>query len=94
MIGLPGVRYTLLERRASRTSSDPALTLGAVEVLPEWLGRLRTVEIARVTEDVRDASEFRRCLGAVLSRHAAALARTAILKVLEASRERLGEEGC
>jgi hypothetical protein len=50
------------------------------------------LNIARVTGPVRRASEFHRDLGAVLSPHADSLPFTAILKVLGALWERVGEE--
>ena len=70
-----------------------SLRLGPSKFCPTgYGGRLPILNIARVTDAIRGASEFGRDLGAVLSEHADSLASTAILKTLEALRERVGEE--
>ena len=98
MARLLGVRYTFDESRAlSEPRPDAVLTPGALEVLPERLREefadaLICLDVARVTAVIQRASELDRHLGAILSRHAGSLGFTAILKALEALRERVGEE--
>jgi len=98
MTRLLGVRYIYDERWIpAQVNGEAVLTPETLRVLPERLRQelgdaVISLDVNRVTGAIRRAYDLDREIGAALSRHANSLGFTAILKALEASREREGKE--